>query len=58
VTLLKDSEGRIKLQVPVNGNVKDPQFNFAKIIQSALTGTVEDVGSAPSRPSPRSRVHR
>jgi outer membrane protein OmpA-like peptidoglycan-associated protein len=47
VTLLKDSEGRIKLQVPVNGNVKDPQFNFAKIIQSALTGTVEDVGSAP-----------
>jgi outer membrane protein OmpA-like peptidoglycan-associated protein len=47
VTLLKDSEGRIKLQVPVKGNVKDPQFDFAKIIQSALTGTIEDVGSAP-----------
>ena len=47
VTLLKDSEGRIKVQLPVKGNVKNPQFDFAKAIKSALTGTIEDAGSAP-----------
>ncbi len=47
VALLKDSEGRIKVQVPVEGNVKDPQFDFAKAIESALTGTIEDASSAP-----------
>ncbi len=47
VTLLKDSEGRIKVQVPVEGNVKDPQFDFANAIKSALTGTIEDASSAP-----------
>ena len=47
VTLLKDGEGRIKVQVPVEGNVKDPQFDFAAALQSALTGTIEDAGSAP-----------
>jgi hypothetical protein len=48
VALLKDSEGRIKLQVPVKGNVKDPQFDFAKSHpESALTGTIEDASSAP-----------
>jgi outer membrane protein OmpA-like peptidoglycan-associated protein len=46
-TLLRDSEGRIKLQVPVKGNVKDPQFDFAKTIKSALTGTIEHAGSDP-----------
>jgi outer membrane protein OmpA-like peptidoglycan-associated protein len=47
VTLLKDSEGRIKVQVPVKGNVKDPQFDFANAIKSALTGTIENASSAP-----------
>ena len=47
VALLKDSEGRIKVQVPVEGNVKDPQFDFANAIKSALTGTIEDASSAP-----------
>jgi hypothetical protein len=47
VALLKDSEGRIRLQAPVKGNVKDPRFDIAKTIQSALTGTIEDAGSAP-----------
>jgi len=47
VTLLKDGEGRIKVQVPVEGNVKDPQFDFQKAIRSALTGTIENAGNAP-----------
>jgi outer membrane protein OmpA-like peptidoglycan-associated protein len=47
VALLKDREGRIKLQVPVKGNVKDPQFDLAKTIQSALTSTIENADSTP-----------
>lgn len=47
VALLKDSEGRIRLQVPVKGNVEDPQFDFGTAIMSALTGTVEEVGKSP-----------
>ncbi len=47
VTLLKDSNGRIKVQVPVKGNVKDPKFDFNKAIQSGLTRTIKDAGSAP-----------
>jgi outer membrane protein OmpA-like peptidoglycan-associated protein len=47
VALLKDSEGRINVQVPVEGNVKDPQFDFAKAIGSALKGTIEDASSEP-----------
>ena len=47
VALLKDKNGRIRLQVPVVGNVKDPQFDVAKTIKSALTGSVEKAGSEP-----------
>jgi outer membrane protein OmpA-like peptidoglycan-associated protein len=47
VTLLKDSNGRIKVQVPVKGNVKDPKFDFNKALQSGLTRTIKDAGSAP-----------
>jgi outer membrane protein OmpA-like peptidoglycan-associated protein len=47
VTLLKDRNGRIALQVPVIGDVKDPRFDFAQAIKSALTGTIKKAGSEP-----------
>jgi hypothetical protein len=47
VALLKDKNDRITVQVPVEGDVKDPHFNFGKAIKSALTGTIDDAGSAP-----------
>jgi outer membrane protein OmpA-like peptidoglycan-associated protein len=47
VALLKDKKGRITVQVPVEGDVKDPRFNFGKAVQSALTGTIDDAGSDP-----------
>jgi outer membrane protein OmpA-like peptidoglycan-associated protein len=31
----------------VKGNVKDPQFDFGKAIETALTGTIEGAGNAP-----------
>jgi len=47
IALLKDSSGRISVQVPVEGDVKDPQFNFGDAIQSALTGTIKSAGEDP-----------
>jgi outer membrane protein OmpA-like peptidoglycan-associated protein len=48
VALLKGADGRITLQVPVGGNVKDPQFDFGQTITSALTGAMENVSSSQS----------
>ena len=47
VTLLKDKNDRITLQVPVKGNVKDPHFDFGKAVESALTGTVDEAAGDP-----------
>jgi outer membrane protein OmpA-like peptidoglycan-associated protein len=47
VALLKGSDGRITLQVPVGGNFKDPQADFGQAIKSALMGTMDDVTSSP-----------
>lgn len=47
VALLKDDKGRITLQVPVGGNVKDPQLDIGHAIKSALTKTIDDAGSSP-----------
>jgi outer membrane protein OmpA-like peptidoglycan-associated protein len=47
VAMLKDENDRITLQLPVKGNVKDPQFDFGKTIETALTGTIEGAGNAP-----------
>ena len=47
VALLKDSDARIILQVPVSGDVKDPQFDFGQTITSALTGIMGNIISSP-----------
>jgi hypothetical protein len=47
VAMLKDENDRITLQLPVKGNVKDPQFDFGKTIETALTGTIEGAGNTP-----------
>ena len=47
VTLLKDSKGRISVQVPVKGDVKNPSFDIGTALTSALTGTIKQAGEAP-----------
>ncbi len=47
VALLKDAEGRITLNVPVQGNVSDPQFDMGQVILNALTGAVTSAGEDP-----------
>jgi len=47
VSLLKDTDGRITLQVPVSGDVKDPQFDFGQTITSALTKIMGNIIRSP-----------
>jgi outer membrane protein OmpA-like peptidoglycan-associated protein len=47
VSLLKDRKGRITVKVPVVGSARDPQFDSAAAIKSALRRTVEEAGSDP-----------
>jgi len=49
VALLKDSEGKIDLAVPVQGDVDNPEFSLSGVIMSALGGALGNLVSAPFR---------
>ena len=48
VTVLKGTDGIITLQLPVSGDVNDPQFEFGQTVTSSLTGVVKDASAPPS----------
>jgi hypothetical protein len=47
VSLLKDRNGVIDLNIPVTGSLDDPQFRLAPIVWKAFTHILEDAASAP-----------
>lgn len=47
VALLKGPDGRITLQVPVAGNIKDPHFKFGQGITGSLTEVMDTVRNSP-----------
>jgi hypothetical protein len=49
VALLADSRGRIELDVPVRGNLNDPQFDIGDIVGRAFRNALGKVISAPFR---------
>lgn len=49
VSVLKDREGTIALNVPVSGDITDPQFSIAGIIQAALGNVIRNAATAPFR---------
>ena len=49
VALLADASGRIRLDIPVRGNLNDPQFDFGGLIARALGNVVGRIVSAPFR---------
>lgn len=49
LALLKDSNGVIDLEVPVNGNVNDPEFDFGPAIRRALGNVLTNIVTAPFR---------
>jgi Domain of Unknown Function (DUF748) len=49
VAILKDSEGRIDLGLPVSGNMSDPQFSYGAVIWKAIGSVLTKIVSAPFR---------
>jgi outer membrane protein OmpA-like peptidoglycan-associated protein len=49
IALLKDSEGRISMEIPVSGEVGDPQFDYGQLIRDAIGTTLRRIASAPFR---------
>ncbi len=47
VALLKDSEGKIELEVPIEGSVDDPEFGYKKVILQAFKRVLINITTAP-----------
>lgn len=47
ISLLKGPGGSINLQVPVDGNINDPQFNLGNVISTAFGNIIIKLVSAP-----------
>ncbi len=47
LAVLKDRNGEIHLDLPVKGNLDDPQFSVAKIVGQAFVNLIEKVAAAP-----------
>lgn len=49
VALLKDTEGKIQLDVPLTGSLDDPQFRVAPILWQAIRNILVKAATAPFR---------
>jgi hypothetical protein len=47
IAILKDKDGKIDLDVPVEGDVDDPHFSIGKVIWSFLMSLLKKVATAP-----------
>ncbi len=47
IALLKDSDGVITVDIPVQGNVNEPEFSFGPAIRQALTDILQGIISSP-----------
>ena len=47
IALLKDSDGKIKLDVPLTGSLEDPQFSVGGIIFDALVNVLTKIVTSP-----------
>ena len=47
VALLKDRNGKIELELPIEGNLDDPQFHFGKIIVHVLGNVMTKIVTSP-----------
>ena len=47
VALLKDADGRIDLDVPVRGDVNDPEFKYGAVVRKALVNLLTKIVTSP-----------
>jgi len=49
IALLTDSQGKIDLAVPINGNVDHPEFSYGNVVRQAIFNLLSKVATAPFR---------
>ncbi len=49
VALMKDADGKIKIDVPITGSLEDPEFSVTHILVDALVNSIGKVISSPFR---------
>jgi hypothetical protein len=49
IALLKDSDGKIKMDVPISGSLEDPKFSVSHIVFDALVNSISKIISSPFR---------
>ena len=49
VSLLKDADGVIKVDLPVKGDINDPEFQIGGVVWQAISGMITKLVSAPFR---------
>jgi len=47
VALLKDADGRINIDMPVRGNVNDPEFRYGRVVFKALGNLITGIVASP-----------
>jgi hypothetical protein len=47
VALLRDREGRIDIDLPVRGDLNDPEFSYGRIVLNALVNLITKIVSSP-----------
>ena len=47
--VLKDKDGKVLLDIPVKGNVDNPEFNYMKLVWKALGNLIVKVATSPAR---------
>ncbi len=47
VAIMKDRDGKIILDVPVEGSLGDPQFRVGKVVERAIVNILEKVATSP-----------
>ena len=47
VALLKDRNGRIDIDLPIRGNLKDPDFKYGKVVLSTLGNLLAKIAASP-----------
>ncbi len=47
VAILKDREGKIVMDVPIQGSLDDPKFRIGKVVQRAIVNILEKVATSP-----------
>jgi len=47
VALLKDSNGNIELDIPVEGDLNNPHFDYGKVVSDAISKIITNIVSSP-----------